>query len=39
MSYDWFTVNKATIDQSQLMLATKAIPETLVLKAGAGEGC
>ena len=39
MSYDWFTVNKATMDQSQLMLVTKAIPVTLVPKPGAGEGC
>ena len=38
MSYDWFTINKATTDQSQLMLVTKAIPVTLVPKAGAGEG-
>ena len=32
MSYDWLMVTKATTDQSQLMLATKAIPETLVPK-------
>ena len=35
MSNNWLTVTKATITQSQLMLVTKAIPETQVPKAGA----
>ena len=35
MSYDWLTVTRATITQSQLMLVTKTIPETQVPKAGA----